>query len=172
MFRSTCVLKPEGLTFAPHPVVTDTDRDKYCVNRIVQFYQRQPTDLADYFVAAWRYKNRAALGMPDATLADIAAEIESQSEVSAEGLGGDWPKRRKKLVRSAKLQAKWQGLPEPKRKEQPERRASRLQEMRDWVLELREKMQPKIANLNLKGVGPGSQPFVLWKDRAICRRSG
>src|SRR6185437_10044080 len=37
------VFKPEGFTFAPYPAVTDTDRDKYCVNRIVQFYQRQPT---------------------------------------------------------------------------------------------------------------------------------
>ena len=41
------VLLPEGIAFAPHPVVTDTDRDKYCVKRIVEFYQRQPTDLTE-----------------------------------------------------------------------------------------------------------------------------
>ena len=63
-----------GFAFAPHPVVTDTDRDKYCVQRIIDFYQRQPTDFADYFLAAWRFRHRAALGQPDATLADIAAE--------------------------------------------------------------------------------------------------
>ena len=34
------VLKPKGFVFAPHPAVTDTDRDKYCVHRIVDFYQR------------------------------------------------------------------------------------------------------------------------------------
>src|SRR5207249_5022380 len=34
------VLKPEGFVFAPHPAATDTDRDKYCVQRIVTFYQR------------------------------------------------------------------------------------------------------------------------------------
>ena len=39
------VFTPRGIDFAPHPVVTDTDRDKYCVNRIVAFYQQQPTDL-------------------------------------------------------------------------------------------------------------------------------
>jgi len=39
-------------------VVTDTDRDKYCVNRIVDFYKRQPTDLADYFQAAWQLEMR------------------------------------------------------------------------------------------------------------------
>src|SRR6056297_2798280 len=47
------VLQPGGFDFASHPVVTDTDRDKYAVRRIVDFYRRQPTDLADYFHAAW-----------------------------------------------------------------------------------------------------------------------
>ncbi|MCC6507573.1 MAG: DUF1592 domain-containing protein [Pirellulaceae bacterium] len=50
------VLTPDGIDFAPHPVVTETDRDKYCVKRIVEFYQRQRTDIADYFLAAWRIK--------------------------------------------------------------------------------------------------------------------
>src|SRR6185503_110767 len=45
------VLKPEGFVFAPHPMVTDTDRDKYCVGRIVDFYNRHQVDLADYFAA-------------------------------------------------------------------------------------------------------------------------
>ena len=41
-----------ALVFAPHLVLADTDRDKYCVQRIVDFYQRQDTDYADYFLAA------------------------------------------------------------------------------------------------------------------------
>jgi hypothetical protein len=45
------VLKPEGFVFAPHPVVTDTDRDKYCVQRIVRFYAAHPVDVAAYFAA-------------------------------------------------------------------------------------------------------------------------
>ena len=32
------VLKPRGFAFAPHPVVADTDRDKYCVRRVIDFY--------------------------------------------------------------------------------------------------------------------------------------
>ena len=55
-------LTPDGLAFAPHPMMADTDRDKYCVLRIVDFYKRQPTDYAEYFQAAWRFKHRAALG--------------------------------------------------------------------------------------------------------------
>ena len=64
------VLKPDGFSFAPHPVVTDTDRDKYCVARIIAFYQRQRTDYADYFRAAWRFQHREALGKPDAAASD------------------------------------------------------------------------------------------------------
>ena len=69
---------PSGFSFAPYPVVTDQDRDKYAVNRIVDFYKRQPLDYADYFLAAWRYRHRAALRQPRMTLVDAAAERASQ----------------------------------------------------------------------------------------------
>ena len=46
------------------PMLVETDRDKYAIQRIVDFYHRQPTDYADYFQAAWRYKHRVALGKP------------------------------------------------------------------------------------------------------------
>ena len=81
------VLTPDGFAFAPHPVVADTDRDKYVVRRVIDFYQRQPTDYADYFLAAWRFQHRAALGRPNATLADVAAEVEGQPQVPRDGLG-------------------------------------------------------------------------------------
>ena len=50
------VLTPDGFDFAPYPMLVETDRDKYAIERIVDFYQRQPTDFADYFEAAWRFK--------------------------------------------------------------------------------------------------------------------
>src|SRR5580693_1702933 len=59
-------LTPDGIEFAPYPMLVETDRDKYAIQRIVNFYYRQPTDYADYFEAAWRFKNRAALGKPGA----------------------------------------------------------------------------------------------------------
>src|SRR6185295_10559946 len=68
------VLKPDGIGFAPHPMLVETDRDKYCVNQIVDFYHRQNTDYADYFQAAWRFKHRAVLGKARATLAEVASE--------------------------------------------------------------------------------------------------
>ncbi len=50
------------------------------------FYLRQPTDYADYFQAAWRFKYRAALGKPTATLATTAAD----AKVSAKYLPMIW----------------------------------------------------------------------------------
>ena len=80
------VLTPDGFDFAPHPMLVETDREKYAIQRIVDFYERQPTDYADYFQAAWRFKHRAALGKPAATLAGIAAE----AKVSAKYLPMVW----------------------------------------------------------------------------------
>ncbi len=81
------VLRLDGLAFAPHPVIAETDRDKYCVNRIIQFYQRQPTDLAMYLLAAWRYENRATLGRPQASLSDFATEEKVSAKYLANDLG-------------------------------------------------------------------------------------
>src|SRR5882724_1040730 len=42
------VLTPDGFSFAPHPMLVETDREKYAIKRIVDFYEHQPTDYADY----------------------------------------------------------------------------------------------------------------------------
>lgn len=52
------VLTPSGFDFAPHPMLVETDREKYAIQRIVEFYERQQTDFASYFEAAWRFKHR------------------------------------------------------------------------------------------------------------------
>src|SRR5207248_7343685 len=69
------VLTSTGLEFAPYPVLAETDRDKFCILRIVDFYKHQPTDFADYFLASWRYQHRADLGIPNATLQTVAADM-------------------------------------------------------------------------------------------------
>src|SRR5262245_11633931 len=103
---------PRGFTFAPYPVVTDADRDKYAVNRIVDFYKRQPLDYADYFHAAWRYRHRAALRQPNMTLADAA----KSAKVSATYLNKIWMMLNapgEDVGPLAALQARWRILPPP-----------------------------------------------------------
>jgi hypothetical protein len=146
------VLTPTGLRFAPHPVVTDTDRDKYAVLRIIDFYKRQPTDLAAYFLGAWRIdRERAAL-------TDVARE----EKVSAKYLATVWRalvETREEVGPLAKLQRLWRALPADR-----PTAAARCVVLRDWVAALREKLSPAWKNLELKAVAPGAQPFILWKD--------
>ncbi len=40
--------------------------------------------------------------------------------------------------------------------------------MREFVVQLREKRKPEVANLVIKGIAAGSQPLVLWKDRQFA----
>jgi mono/diheme cytochrome c family protein len=157
------VLKPDGLAFAPHGMMTDTDRDKYCVMRIVDFYQRQPTDYADYFYAAWRFQHRAGLRKPKATLAETAADV----AVSPKYLAMIWEALndpQEAVGPLAKLQAMWRQIPSLKGNQTDAARRG-CEEMRDFVVRLRSKLVPYVANLKSPGVHDGSQCFVLWKDR-------
>src|SRR4051794_5277274 len=103
------VLTPDGFNFSPHPMLAETDREKYAIQRIISFYFSQPTDYADYFVAAWRYKNRAALGKSSATLATFAAE----AKVSPKYLPMIWEILQDKdaIGPVAKLQTMFRALP-------------------------------------------------------------
>lgn len=158
------VMTTTGLEFASHPVLAETDRDKFCILRIVDFYKKQPTDFADYFYAAWRYRHRAELGIPQATLQTVAAE----TKVSARYLDLVWKTLNTPGVTVgpvAKLQAMWKELPTPD-KTNPDVVRPNCVAIRDWVTGLRKKVAWKFANLRVPGgFSDGGQCFVLWKDR-------
>jgi Protein of unknown function (DUF1592)/Protein of unknown function (DUF1588)/Protein of unknown function (DUF1587)/Protein of unknown function (DUF1585)/Protein of unknown function (DUF1595) len=157
------VLKPNGLAFASHPMLVETDRDKYCVSQIVNFYQGQATDFSDYFQTAWRFKHRAALGKPKATLADFATE----SQVSPKYLATVWHTLEgttEDVGPTAKLQAMWRELPAPK-STQPEFARDGCDRMRDFVMQLRRKLEPRFPGITVKGMRATSQPFLMWKNR-------
>jgi hypothetical protein len=162
------VLTPDGLTFAPHPVLADTDRDKYCVRRIIDFYKRQKTDYADYFLAAWRFRHRASLGKPEATLDAVADE----QGLSRRYLATIWATLEggpdEEVGPIAALRALWKELPAPDRAKADEVRAA-CERMRDVVVKLRARLVPEVKNLNGRGgMNGGSQPFVLWKNRQMA----
>lgn len=160
------VLTQDGLVFAPHPMMADTDRDKYFVLRIVDFYKQQPTDYADYFEAAWRFKNRAALGQPRATLSEIAAS----TKVSPKYLETVWATLTDPYERVGPvfdLQRLWKKLPEATKETSATPRAA-CEEMRDFVATFRAKLVPEVPNLTAPGINNGAQAFVLWKDRQMA----
>jgi hypothetical protein len=163
------VLTPDGFDFAPHPMLVETDRDRYTIQRIVDFYKRQPTDYAAYFEAAWRYKHRALLGKPNATLASTAAD----AKVSAKYLAMVWPlleepeqKAKEEVGPIAKLQAMWRALPVPNAN-QLDTKSTPLREqcgeMRDFVVKIRKHTAMAFRAPVVRGLPAGSQPLLNWK---------
>ncbi len=75
------VLGMDGITFAPYPVVTDTDRDRYCVEQLVEFYRRHRIRLADVLAAAWQYQHRAGAGTPRRHITSGRRPLERQSKI-------------------------------------------------------------------------------------------
>lgn len=157
---SHLVLGPRDLAFASHPVLAETDRDKYAVERIVSFYKRQPIDYADYFLAAWQYKHRAALRRPAATLADFAAD----AKVSPKYLATLWralESTKEDVGPLAALQSMWRasdGLSE-------RQRLDAMNRMRDYVAQVRAKIAWTVAVPDFKGFSDESQPMLMWRNR-------
>lgn len=154
-------LKEKGFAFAPHSMLAETDRDKFAVHQIIDFYHKQNIDYADYFQTAWRFRHRALLGQPKATLADFAR----QNGVSAKYLETVW-----RTLESAvevgplvKLQAMWRALP-PARREQPNAARAGCEEMRAYVARVRSKVEPRFINITAGAIGTAWQPLLIWKN--------
>jgi mono/diheme cytochrome c family protein len=161
------VLKPDGFAFATDPAVTETDRDKYCVQRIIAFYERHRVDYADYFLAAWRFRHREALGKPEASLRGFASE----AGLSTRYLETVWATLAEPWSESGPLgevQALWRALPADAREQDKVRRG--CERMRDQVVALRTSFATRPGRLRVRGISAGSQPFVLWWDRQLASR--
>jgi uncharacterized protein DUF1592/uncharacterized protein DUF1588/uncharacterized protein DUF1587/uncharacterized protein DUF1585/uncharacterized protein DUF1595/cytochrome c len=152
-------LKQQGFGFAARSMLSEADRDQFCEHQIVDFYYSQDIDYADYFQAAWRFKNRAALGTPNASLQDTAAS----GKVSAKYLRTVWgilEEARDKVGPVAKLQAMWRALPAAN-PGQPDAARKGCEQMRDFVVGLRKKIEPRFAGLP----GAVGQAGPMWVNQ-------
>jgi Protein of unknown function (DUF1592)/Protein of unknown function (DUF1588)/Protein of unknown function (DUF1587)/Protein of unknown function (DUF1585)/Protein of unknown function (DUF1595) len=154
------VLKPDGIDFAPYPMLVETDREKYAIQRIVGFYAAQPTNYADYFEAAWRYKYRVAFKKPHATLATTAAD----AKLSPKYLPMVW-----QLLHDPnavgpvlKLQQMFQALPPPDAAQTGGLRPKCIA-MRDFVVKIRAHTAMQFAAPVVKGLPAQSEPLLNWK---------
>ncbi len=154
------VLSPDGIDFAPHLMEVESDRDKYAIQRIIAFYKAQPTDFADYFEAAWRYRYRAQLGTPGMTLAKTAV----QAKLSAVYLPRVWSILHDKqpVGPVAKLQAMWNALPAPKNAAAGQLQ-SQTEAMRDFVTRIRAHTAMQYAAPVVKGLPGQSEPLHNWR---------
>ncbi len=154
------VLKPDGIDFAPYPMLVETDREKYAIQRIVSFYAAQPTDYADYFQAAWRYKYRIALKKPHATLTTTAVD----SKVSPKYLPMVWQilHDQNAVGPVLKLQKMWHALPPPAAVQTGALRAKCIA-MRDFVVKIRAHTAMQFAAPVVAGLPAQSEPLLNWK---------
>jgi mono/diheme cytochrome c family protein len=155
-------LKPSGFAFAPYPMLVETDRDKFCVQQIIDLYHRQDTDYAHYFEAAWHYKHRATLGQPQAKLADFTAG----TQLSAKYLTTIWTLLEgpaEEVGPTARLQRLWQQLPAPSA-DQGQLPRLACEQMRDYVVQARRKVEMRFLNITAGKIGAARQPFLIWKN--------
>lgn len=155
------VLTPTGLDFAPHPVITDTDRDKYCVNRIIDFYQQQRTDHADYFHVLWQ----------TSLAGDANDKAKRERHATEAGLSVRYTETLWQLLTSprhnagpiAVLRSMWEELPS----DTPENVDEQIDAMARYVAEVRSSLTQDVTNLHPPEINPGSQPLILWKNRQL-----
>ena len=175
-------LTPDGFVFAPGLVLAETDRDQFAIRRIVDFYRSQPTDYADYFEAAWRYKHRVALGSPAATLTSVA----TAKEVSPKYLPLIWrilgesgapsQTRAPEVGPIAKLQAMWRALPAPASRTlsatEAESLRARYVEMRDFVVRIRKNTSMQFTAPVVSGPpAPPQDPYAAGRGGGGGRRA-
>lgn len=166
------VLMPDGFTFAPHPAVIYSDRDKFAVRRIMDFYQSLKTDYDEFLLAAWLYEYRERLELKAGTLSELA---------TARGISPKYLQTLWDLLHDgqnhfgliAELRTQWQALPIPKDKSA----ALPKEEVRNiahWIEHERSKRQFEFPLVMIPKLNPSTQPGILWKNRLIAehRRQG
>ncbi len=158
------VFLPNGIAFASHPAVTDTDRDKFCVQRIVDFYLKQPTDIADYLFAA----RLVPSGTPERLVP--LERIAKQRNVSPKyfstlvALLNEKSTEGESVGPMAVVRKRWQALAD--QNETIVR--NECVQLRDFILRIRKELEPKF-NMRLKGIHDGAQAFVLWKNEQSAK---
>lgn len=161
-------LREHGFAFAGHPMLSETDRDKFCVQQIIAFYHAQKTDYADYFHTAWLFRHRAALGQPAATLADVART----QQVSPKYLQTVWSLLAEKpetVGPVVKLQALWNSLPAPRSRDERGVARAGCEQMRDHVVSVRAKIELRFLNLHAGTPGTEWLPFLVWKNEQYAK---
>lgn len=160
------LLTPDGIRFAPHPVVTDTDRDKYCVHRIVEFYLNQPTRYEDYLLACWQVQ----IDSQSRSINEAVKAATLKYHVSEKYLRTVWDTlndQRQAYGPLKTLRTRWHELPFDATK-QEEAQATCV-ELATFIKEKREPLKPSFANLRgPAGLSGGSQTLVLWKNRKMA----
>ncbi|MCE9562663.1 MAG: DUF1592 domain-containing protein [Planctomycetes bacterium] len=109
------VLTSSGLKFAPHPVVTFADRQKFYEQAIITFYEQHNVDYEKYLTVLWLYKHRTA-ARKDITL-DVWAKERGLSPKYLKSLWDELQADAADKFLMQWLRQRWNSLPAPKNAE-------------------------------------------------------
>jgi hypothetical protein len=185
MVSSHALLQSQRIAFAPYPVLSETDRDKYFVHKIVDFYRSQPTDLRKYFHALRLLQQELANNVqPDSAIAKHTERIADQIAGNY-GLSAKYLRTLAERVLAKESQVAAFGPWREIQKRFNETIASELDERRcelaceklvEWITQTRNSLTPKREMLKgPKDLHQGTQSLILWyndqlaADRRTCR---
>ena len=158
------VLKPNGLAFAPHLMLVETDRDKYCVSQIVNFYQRQATDYSRLFSDRLALQTPRGSRQTESDAGRLRCREQGQPQVSRHGLahaGRDQRRRGAYCETPGDVAGttRAEGQPTGNLRETAATGCATL-----WC-NFGRKLEPRFPGLTVKGMRATSQPFLMWKNR-------
>ena len=158
------VLTPREILFAPYPVVAETDRDKFCVQRVVDFYAKHDVDYVQYFLTLWRYQHRVLTGRESWTLQEFAEE----SHLSAKYVEMLWQmlQSQNAIGPQKELQEAWARLTAGI--EQIDNARIACEKLSQLVKEIRSDLDVTVERLKVDDLSPGSQPLILWWNQKVA----
>jgi len=182
---SHALLQTQRIAFAPYPVLSETDRDKYFVHKIVDFYRSQPTDLRKYFLGLRVLQHELVKnGQSDSSVTKSKEQIADQIAAKL-GLSGKYLRTLAQRVLAEDSQVvafgPWREIQKRFNEtilNEPDEQRCELacDKLVEWIAQTRDSLTPKREMLRgPKDLHQGSQSLILWyngqlaADRRMCR---
>ncbi len=156
------VFAADHFRFATHAMVADSDRDKYCVESIIRFYNRHQVDLSRYLKALYDHQHHESVDSSTQTIAQLAAE-RSLSERYLQRLYTALTTEPTGRGPLTDLYRAFHALPAPPIEDHVLR--EQCEAIRDATIDARQKLIKEASAPQARGVSNGSQAFILWKNR-------
>ncbi len=163
------VFTPRGLVFAPFPCVSETDRDKFCVQRIVDFYRRHEVRYDEYLWTLWKFQKLDESQRNK----DALAELARTNGLSPRYLPLVWSAIRKPDPTGPfeELHNAW--TKDILTAKDPDQARTACQKTAKLIRVIRDDLTDSIPQLKVNGISQGSQPLITWwnEQQANQRRT-
>ncbi len=159
------MLTSSGVIFAPHPVVTFADRQKFYEQAIIRFYEQHTVDYEACLTALWRYKHRGPV-KPRATVEEWAKDAGLSPKYLRslwDTLQGDTPD----MFLIQWVRQRWNALPGPEDAVSP---VAAMKALAADIHRLSRKLCPPETEAIVAGAGNGPVDHLARRRRTAGER--